>query len=47
VYVNELKTAAQVLAQLPAWFADSNEVAPHKGLKMQSPREFRIAMSNP
>lgn len=46
-YVNELKTAPHVLAQLPAWFADYNEVAPHKGLKMKSPREFRIEMSHP
>lgn len=46
-YLNELKTAATVLAQLPIWFADYNEFAPHKGLKMKSPREFRIAMSHP
>jgi transposase InsO family protein len=47
VYVNELKTAAHVMDQLPAWFADYNEVAPHKGLKMKSPREFRMTKSNP
>lgn len=47
VYVNELQSAAHVLNQLPDWFADYNEVAPHKGLKMKSPREFRSAMSNP
>jgi putative transposase len=47
VYVNELWTAQSVLAQLPAWFEDYNENAPHKGLKMKSPREYRIAMSNP
>ncbi len=46
VYVNELWSAAAVLEQLPAWFQDYNEFAPHKGLKMKSPREFRSAMSN-
>ena len=40
-YVNEIGSAAAVLAQLPAWFADYNEFAPHKGLKMKSPHEFR------
>ena len=47
VYVNELWTARSVLAQLPTWFEDYNENAPHKGLKMKSPREYRSAMSNP
>lgn len=47
VYVNELRSAAHVLEQLPGWFEDYNENAPHKGLKMKSPREFRGAMSNP
>jgi putative transposase len=47
VYVNELPSAAAVLAQLPVWFEDYNEFAPHKGLKMKSPREFRIASSHP
>jgi transposase InsO family protein len=47
VYVNELWSAAHVLAKLPVWFEDYNEFAPHQGLKMKSPREFRSAMSNP
>jgi transposase InsO family protein len=47
VYVNELHSAAHVLAQIPRWMEDYNQVAPHKGLKMMSPREFRPAMSNP
>ncbi len=47
LYVNKLPNAAHVLAQLPAWVADYNRVAPHKGLKMLSPAEFRAAMSNP
>lgn len=47
VYVNELRTAAAVLAQLPGWFDDYNQFAPHRGLRMKSPREFRSAKSNP
>jgi hypothetical protein len=30
-------------AQLPGWFEDYNEFAPHKGLRMKSPSEFRSA----
>jgi transposase InsO family protein len=41
VYLNDVSSAAAVLAQLPAWFADYNEHPPHKGLKMLSPRQFR------
>jgi putative transposase len=41
VYLSELHTADQVLQQLPAWFEDYNEWAPHKGLRMKSPREYR------
>jgi len=40
VYVNDRPDAATVLAQLERWFEDYNEVHPHKGLKMKSPREF-------
>ena len=40
VYLHRLETAASVLAQLPAWFEDYNEVHPHRGLKMRSPREY-------
>ena len=32
--------ALTVLQQLPAWIDDYNEVHPHRGLKMRSPREF-------
>ena len=32
--------AQYVLQQLPAWIEDYNENAPHKGLKMLSPREY-------
>jgi putative transposase len=41
VYLSELPTADAVLQQLPAWFEDYNEWAPHKGLRMRSPRQFR------
>jgi putative transposase len=41
VYVNDCETADWVLAQLPTWFRDYNEVAPHSALAMRSPREFR------
>jgi hypothetical protein len=37
----ELWTAASVIAQIPAWFEDSNAVAADSALKMKSPREFR------
>jgi len=41
VYLNDVSDAETVLKQLPAWFEDYDEVAPHKGLKMNSPRMFR------
>ena len=37
----DLSDATRVLAQLPAAFEHFNEVHPHSGLKMRSPREFR------
>lgn len=37
----DLSDAPTVLAQLPAAFEHFNEVHPHSGLKMRSPREFR------
>jgi putative transposase len=46
VYVNQLHDAASVMRQLAAWFEDYNEVHPHKGLRMQSPREYRRATAN-
>jgi transposase InsO family protein len=36
----ELRDAKTVMAQLGAWFKDYNENAPHKALKMKSPRQF-------
>ena len=44
-YLNELKSAEDVLKQLSAWFEDYNTIAPHKGLKMMSPREYRAKVS--
>lgn len=41
VYLADVTTADQVLARLPSWFEDYNEVHPHKGLRMMSPRQFR------
>lgn len=40
VNVNPRPDAKTVLAHLAAWFEDYNEIHPHKGLRMQSPREF-------
>lgn len=40
VYLHDRPDAKTVLAQLHTWFEDYNEVHPHKGLKMRSPREF-------
>lgn len=40
-YVNDLSSAERVLEQLPGWFKDYNEHAPHKALGMISPREYR------
>lgn len=45
VYVNNLPDAQTVMAQLPKWFNDYNEQAPHKGLKMRSPRQFLRQMT--
>jgi len=40
VYVHDRPDAKTVLISLHQWFEDYNEVHPHKGLKMKSPREF-------
>jgi putative transposase len=37
----ELWSAGHVIAQIPEWFRDYNEVAPHSALGMKSPREYR------
>jgi transposase InsO family protein len=45
VYLGDLSCAEVVFKQLPKWFADYNENAPHKGLKMLSPRQYINAIS--
>lgn len=44
VYVSDLTDAQTVMGQLPLWFKDYNENAPHKGLKMRSPKQFLSEM---
>lgn len=45
VNVNDLWTAESVFRKLPGWFDDYNCNHPHSGLKMMSPVEYRVAMS--
>ena len=40
VWFGDLSNAETVMGQLHQWFEDYNENAPHKALKMMSPREF-------
>lgn len=40
VVCGDLQNAKAVMSQLPGWIEDYNKIAPHKGLKMLSPREF-------
>lgn len=40
VMFGDLKDAQTLMSQLPKWMLDYNEKAPHKALKMLSPREF-------
>lgn len=40
VWFGDLKDAQTVMAQLSKWMEDYNERAPHKALRMLSPREF-------
>jgi putative transposase len=41
VWLGDLSTADRVREQLDGWFEDYNENAPHKALKMKSPRDYR------
>jgi putative transposase len=41
VWMGDLREARVVMEQLAGWFEDYNENAPHKGLKMRSPRQYR------
>ena len=45
VYLADVWDAETVLELIPGWFEDYNEIHPHKGLKMMSPKEFRRARS--
>ena len=45
VHVNRLDNAMVVLEQLSGWIKDYNEIAPHKGLKMKAPREYRKSLA--
>lgn len=40
VWLGDLSSAKRVMEQLPAWFEDYEEKAPHKALKMMAPREY-------
>lgn len=40
VWLGDLSCAQRVMEQLPGWFEDYNENAPHKGLNMMSPRQY-------
>jgi transposase InsO family protein len=40
VFLHARPDALSVLGQLAAWFEDYNEVRPHRGLRMCSPRQF-------
>lgn len=46
VFCNDRSDAETVMAQLPGWFEDYNENAPHKALRMLSPREFICSLQN-
>jgi putative transposase len=46
VWLADLSSAKKVIKQLPEWFEDYNENAPHKGLKMMSPRAYIRAQQN-
>lgn len=46
VFCNDRPDAETVMAQLSGWFEDYNENAPHKALRMFSPREFIRSLQN-
>ena len=45
VYVNDCKDPETVSKMFPEWFRDYNEVAPHSGLGMLSPVEYKNKVS--
>lgn len=46
VYVSDCKDAQTTLRLLKQWFKDYNEEAPHSGLGMKSPVEYRKSINN-
>ena len=40
IFTHSLYDASRIMEHLTEWFEDYNEVAPHKALRMLSPREF-------
>ncbi|MFZ4214606.1 integrase core domain-containing protein, partial [Pantoea endophytica] len=42
--VNDLPDAVTVLEKLTEWMEDYNNWHPHKGLKLQSPGEYRSSL---
>jgi len=46
VWLGDLSSAERVREQLVKWFEDYNENAPHKALKMKSPRQYRRELAN-
>jgi transposase InsO family protein len=46
VWFGDLSSADRVREQLVGWFEDYNENAPHKALKMRSPRQYRRELQN-
>jgi transposase InsO family protein len=46
VRVNTRPDVIAVLQQLPTWFEDYNDIHPHSGLRMLSPREFIAQQSS-
>lgn len=45
VYTSDCYDAKSVLEMLPEWIKDYNENAPHSGLKMMSPLEYRRSIN--
>ena len=45
VYTNDCFDADAVLEMLPGWIEDYNNIAPHSGLGMQSPIEYRNSIN--
>lgn len=42
--LNNLPDAVSVMEKMAEWMEDYNDLHPHKGLNMKSPREYRDIM---